>query len=332
MRIALSAPRIRQEEWGMLDGLSKWLIAIRARFLIMTLLSCAIGGLLAFKVDKFHFLNWLLCTNFFIFAHATGNILNDLIDYLLGIDSGDYLRLHDEPHPLAHNLMNLKEHIFLTLATGVLALVSGIYLIHQYGHLSLLLFLLAVFFLLFYTYPLKHIGLGEMVIFVVWGPLMVGGSYFFSSGEWSWRVVLASTPYALAVTAVLLGDHLDKYKQDRAKGIRTLPVILGEKKTRILTITTLLFQYLTLFYLVATRFFSPVMFLVLFTFPSFLKAVKILEAPMPQKKPNDLGDFAVDTWPRWFRAVTFWHTIRFGTAFLAALIIDVILSRYILIL
>jgi 1,4-dihydroxy-2-naphthoate octaprenyltransferase len=34
------------------------------------------------------------------------------------------------------------------------------------------------FFVLFYTWPLKYIGLGEIAVLIVWGPLMIGGGYF----------------------------------------------------------------------------------------------------------------------------------------------------------
>ncbi|MGB9606903.1 MAG: prenyltransferase [bacterium] len=320
-------PQITSEEWARLDILSKWLIAIRARFLVMTVVSCAIGGLLAFKVGKFQFFPWLLCTIGYLFAHATANILNDLVDYLLGVDRGNYLRLYDEPHPLAHNLMSLKGHFLCTLLTSSLTLIIWIYLVLLRDQLALLLFLAQIFILLFYTYPLKWVGLGELAIFATWGPLMVGGCYFFTSGEWSWQVVLASIPQALGVTSVLLGDHLDKYELDKAKGIRTLPVIIGERNARYLTILVILCQYLSLFYLVAIRFFSPMMLLVLLVFPSFLKVFKLLQFPMPKEKPLDSQDFLVDKWPRWFRAGIFWHNRRFGSVFLIALIMEVIFSK-----
>ena len=59
------------------------------------------------------------------------------------------------------------------------------------------------FFVLFYTFPLKYIGLGEVAVLLVWGPLMVGGAYHVITGRWDWQVALASLPYALGTTTVL---------------------------------------------------------------------------------------------------------------------------------
>jgi 1,4-dihydroxy-2-naphthoate octaprenyltransferase len=86
------------------------------------------------------------------------------------------------------------------------------------------------FISVFYVAPpirLKHHGLGEPGVFVVWGPLMIGGTYFAVAGGIRPEIFLASVPYALLVTTVLIGKHIDKHDADKARGIRTLPVILG---------------------------------------------------------------------------------------------------------
>jgi 1,4-dihydroxy-2-naphthoate octaprenyltransferase len=74
---------------------------------------------------------------------------------------------------------------------------------------------------------LKRIGLGELGVFLVWGPLMIGGTFYATTGTLPGWVWLASIPYALLVSTVLIGKHIDKLKQDRARGIYTLPVLLG---------------------------------------------------------------------------------------------------------
>src|SRR5439155_21691694 len=82
-----------------------------------------------------------------------------------------------------------------------------------------------------YTAPplrLKKRGLGEADVLVVWGPLMVGGTYYPAVGHVPWQVVAASVPYGLLCTAVLMGKHVDKIPWDAAEGIRTMPVLLGE--------------------------------------------------------------------------------------------------------
>ena len=110
-----------------------------------------------------------------------------------------------------------------------------LYLAAVRGPLVIAFALAGLFVSVFYVAPpirLKHIGLGEPGVFLVWGPLMVGGTFFVATGALPGWVWLASLPYAILVTTVLFGKHIDKIEADAAKGIHTLPVILGESRAR----------------------------------------------------------------------------------------------------
>ncbi len=318
-------PRVEREEWEELDFLSKWLISTRAVVLIMTFLSSAIGGILAFRDGNFNLYLWLLCCFGLILAHATNNLLNDLVDYLMGVDRDNYFRAQYGPHPLEHRLGTIYDQLLYVAITGLLALSTGVVLVLLRGPLALYLLLVGAFFLLFYTFPLKYIGVGELSVLIVWGPLMVGGSYFIASGRWSWDAVIASLPYALGVTGVLLGKHIDKYEFDKQKGIRTLPVVLGERRARHLTILGWICQYLLTFYLISRSYFSPLLFIVLFSLPAFFKVYRIFSEPKPKEMPPD---YRADVWPLWFVAGAFWFNRIFGSLYFAGLLIDAFLHRF----
>ncbi len=104
------------------------------------------------------------------------------------------------------------------------------------GPLVIAFALAGLFISVFYVAPpirLKHIGLGEPGVFLVWGPLMVVGTFFVATGAIPGWVWVASLPYAILVTTVLFGKHIDKIEADTRKGVRTLPVILGERRARL---------------------------------------------------------------------------------------------------
>ncbi len=112
----------------------------------------------------------------------------------------------------------------------------------------ILAFALGGFLLSFaYTAPplrLKKHGLGEPTVFVVWGPLMVGGTYYAAVGHLPVGVVIVSIPYALLCTAVLMGKHIDKIPWDAPDGTKTLPVLIGEPRARQLTQAMMVAFYL----------------------------------------------------------------------------------------
>lgn len=317
-------PRMERDEWAALDVVARWLIAARAQVLIMTFLSAAIGGLFALRDGRGDALTWALVTLGLMLAHATNNLLNDLTDYWRGVDRDNYFRARYGPHPLAHNLMSLRGVLAFTAVTGGAALAIGLILMLTASNPALAWTLLGLgaFFVLFYTFPLKYIGLGELAVVVVWGPLMIGGTYVMVTGQWDWNVVWGGLPYALGVTGVIFGKHIDKEAMDRAKGIRTLPVLLGERASRWVVLGILGLQYVLVAYLVLTGFFSPALLAVFLAAPTFLLVSGVYRQPKPAAPPDF---FPSGIWPLWYVAFAFEHNRRFGLFFLLGLAADVAL-------
>jgi 1,4-dihydroxy-2-naphthoate octaprenyltransferase len=319
-------PRISKDEWNQLDILSKWLIATRAAVLVMTFLSAALAGIFAARVGEFSFIPWLLVTVGLILSHATNNLLNDYTDYVRGVDQDNYYRAEYGPQPLVHGLLTKRQLLTYAAVTGALAAACGIALIFMRGGYTPLLMGLGIFFVLFYTWPLKYIALGEIAVLIVWGPLMIGGGYYVITGSWDWQVVLGSLPYALGVTGVIFGKHIDKYLVDKGKGIHTLPVVIGEKLARGILVGMLVLQYLLVIYLVVTGFFTPVMLAVALAIPTLLRILPAFRQPKPAEKPADYPD----VWPNYFVAMAFVHNRTFGMWFLLALIVDTVLKTLVL--
>jgi len=164
-----------------------------------------------------------------------------------------------------------------------------------------------LFISVFYVAPpirLKHHGLGEPGVFLVWGPLMIGGTYYVTSGQLpSATVWLASVPYALVVTTVLIGKHIDKREADESKGIRTLAVILGERASLWLNQTLMVVYYLVVLALVR-----------------LVRVLKIYNQPKPSEPPADYP-----VWPLWFVSAAFYHNKLAGGLFVLGLVLNLVL-------
>jgi 1,4-dihydroxy-2-naphthoate polyprenyltransferase len=317
-------PRIDKQQWDRLDLVSRWLVATRSAVLVMTFTSAAFAGILALKADRFDFGLWLLVTLGLCLAHATNNLLNDVTDHWKGVDRDNYFRTQYGPQPIEAGFLSVRQMLVYAAVTGLAALAIGLWLVWLRGEIVLWLLGAGAVFVLFYTFPLKYIGLGEPAVLVVWGPLMVGGGYFVVTGEWSGHVAVASLVYALGPTAVLFGKHIDKLEADLAKGIRTLPVILGERASRHAVMGMFAAQFAVLGYLVAVGYFTPAVLLVLLAAPGLRRVWRAYREPRPAGPPPDLPQ---GVWPLWFVAAAFWYTRRFGAWFLAGLLLDVALTR-----
>lgn len=324
-RKALSTmPRIDKSDWDELDIVSRWLIATRSAVIVMTVASAALAGLLAFRDGAFDLGLWLLVTLGLCLAHATNNLVNDLTDYWKGVDEDNYFRTQYGPQTVQDGFLSTRQLVAYAVATGMAALAVGVYLVWLRGETALLLLGIGAFLVLFYTFPLKYIGLGEPAVLAVWGPLMIGGGYYVITGSWSQQVAIAGVAYALGPTAVLFGKHIDKLDADGAKGIRTLPVLLGEAVSRYAVMGMLAAQLLVIVYLVGTQYLRPPVLIVLLAAPSLRRVWSVYREPRPSGPPDELP---AGVWPLWFVAIAFWYNRRFAALLVVGLIADIALSR-----
>jgi 1,4-dihydroxy-2-naphthoate octaprenyltransferase len=107
---------------------------------------------------------------------------------------------------------------------------------------------------------------------------------------------------------------------DKKKGIHTLPVVIGEKASRYAVLAMMIVPYFITLYLVAARFFTPVMLIVFFAIPTFLKYYPVFLKPKPTTRPEGQPG-----WPLYFVGYAFYNNRTFGSLFMFGLLIDVLL-------
>src|SRR5687767_1946689 len=234
---------------GQVDIVSKWMVLTRACVFPLTITSAAIGGLLAVGADGFD--PWLF-------------------DLESAIDTQSYPRALYAPHPVLSGLITRSGLATASLVVNALSLGILIYLTIERGW-PVVAFALAGFVISAgYAAPplrLKKRGLGEPGVFVVWGPLMVGGTYYAATGSIPGEVIAASVPYALLATTVLMGKHIDKLPWDGPRRIGTLPVLLGERVARGLTLAMMAGFYLAIAVLVPFGALPPYSFIAFAALP-----------------------------------------------------------------
>ena len=150
-------------------------------------------------------------------------------------------------------------------------------------------------------------------MFIVWGPLMIGGTYYVMAEELPAWVLLASVPYGLGVTTVLFGKHLDKLDFDTSKHIRTMPIVLGESLARRVTIVLSVVMYVSAAALAVWEGMWALV-LVAGALPLLLLVFRFYGKPKPKRPPEGYRG-----WPLWFVGVAFIHNRRFGLLFVAGL-------------
>ena len=321
----------KKEEWDALDIVSKWLIATRSGVTTVTIYSCIISGLLAWRYLAennlpFPWLPWIIITLGLFIAHGTNNILNDYTDFSRGIDSDNYFRTQYGVHPLVQGFWDKKTQLKWFYISGTIAFASGIFALWytQMDRIVFILFAIGALTLLFYTYPLKHLALGELSIFLIWGPILIGGVYYVLTGHWDWLVVLAGVPFGLSVVSINLGKHIDKCEADKKKGVKTLPVAIGEKAARYVNMAVVVTVYAVVVYLIfGPRFFTPMMLIIFFAVKRALLVIGVSTKPRPAEPPKEWT-----FWPTWFSGFAFYHNRMFGGLLILGIFLDTLVRVF----
>jgi 1,4-dihydroxy-2-naphthoate octaprenyltransferase len=314
-----------------LDTVGKWLVITRAAVFPMTIWSGLIGGLLAVEAARTAggaSVDWGLfavAVVGLVLAHAANNMINDYFDTSNGIDTDDYVRALYAPHPILSGWVTKRQLAAAILIVNAVGAAIMLYLAAVRGPLIIAFALAGLFVSVFYVAPplrLKHHGLGEPGVLLVWGPLMIGGTFLAATGTIEPWVLVVSIPYALIVTSVLFGKHIDKIAADTKLGVRTLPVILGEARARTVgSWLMILFYPLTLLAVVA-GLIGPWVGLVVLGIPRLATVLKVFGQPKPEGPPPGYPERG---WPLWFVGYAFIHTRRAGGLFTLGLLLNALL-------
>jgi 1,4-dihydroxy-2-naphthoate octaprenyltransferase len=305
-----------------MDVVSRWLIITRAAVFSMTMTSGLIGGLLAAQLaPDISWLRFALAFVGLVLAHAANNMINDFFDLEGGVDTDEYTRALYAPHPVLAGLVSKRGLLAAILLVNLIDAAILAVLAIQTGPAVIIFALLGLFISVFYVAPpikLKHHGLGEPAVFVVWGPLMIGGTYYAAAGSMPPASVwLACIPYALVVTTVLMGKHIDKLEVDKEKGIQTLPVLMGDRAARILNAALMVAYYLAVVALVIVGDVGLWVLLVFLALPRLISVLKTYREPKPEEPPEN---YAV--WPLWYVSAAFYHNKLAGGLFVMGLILN----------
>jgi len=310
------------EEVRALDPVSQFLYAARSVILVISAQAAIIAGLLAMADRQFHAMEFFLLLFGLVVAHMISNLSNDYFDFTRGHDTADSPRLRYTVHPIASGVLKPRTLVTGLVVLAILGLSIATYFIFLHGWLAAGFAIAGIAILFAYDaapVPLKKIGLGEIAVFFIWGPLMIGGGYAVIAGGLSTNAFWASVPYGLGCMSILVGKHIDQRIFDSGKDIRTLPVVLGEGMARKLNILVVILMYSLVVILALLDRLTPFALVVILASPQALHAIKVLDKTKPEAAPEGYVG-----WPLWYHRVSLVHNRRFGWLYILGLALGAI--------
>jgi 1,4-dihydroxy-2-naphthoate octaprenyltransferase len=302
------------EEVRRLDPVSRFLYAARSVILVISAQAALLSGLLALAARRFDALAFILVLVGLVAAHMISNLSNDYFGYKRGHDTPDSPRMRYTVHPLASGVLEPRALLAGLAALAAVCLTIAAYFIVTRGWTAAAFAAAGAVVLFLYDaapVPLKSVGLGEIAVFVVWGPLMVGGGFAMIAGEISANAFYASVPYGLGVMSILIGKHIDQLDFDARHGIRTLPVLLGERAARALNAAIVVLMYIVTAALIGSGRLTPLASIVLVALPRAARALSVMSRTRPASPPAGYVG-----WPLWYHRVCLTHNRMFGWLYL----------------
>jgi 1,4-dihydroxy-2-naphthoate octaprenyltransferase len=250
--------------------------AVRPFSFTATLIPVFLGGILA---PELHIGLFLLTLLSMLFLHSGVNVLSDYQDFIRNIDTWKVL---GSSRVLVDEELPPKKHLLLGWALLFSGIFAGILLTLSVGWKLLLFGAGGVFLGIFYTFPpfgLKYRALGDLAVFLAFGPLPTMGSYYVQTRQLSITSFLLSIPIGLLTTGILHGNNYRDLKTDLEKGYKTVAILLKEKGSGIYYGVLVFGSYLWILLGVLMNLIPPLALLACLTFPVAWKNFQIAQNP-----------------------------------------------------
>lgn len=252
-----------------------WLTATRPKTLWAAVAPVIIGVSLAYSDNLLHVPSALAALAGALLIQIGTNYANDYYDYKHGADTESRL---GPVRATQSGLVTPGEMKRAFIIVFALAFVIGIYLIWRGGAPVLAIGIASILFGIAYTggpYPLGYHGFGDIAVFVFFGPVAVGGTYYVQTLDINRLVILAGIAPGLLSLAILTVNNLRDLDADRQAGKKTTAVRFGRSYTKFQYLTAIVAACLmpvALYLISGVHFYSTGTILVLIiAIPSILK-------------------------------------------------------------
>ncbi len=234
--------------------LLNWIKAFRLRTLPLSFSTIIMGNAIALFDGQFNltvFLATLLTT---LFLQILSNLANDYGDGVKGTDNADRLGPQRALQSGAITAKQMKTAIIIFVA---LSLISGLFLILQAvelaGPFQLIFIVLgvgAIAAAIKYTVGKKaygYRGLGDVFVFIFFGLIGVGGSYYMQTQQLNLMIILPAIAIGALSAAVLNLNNMRDIENDRKMDKNTIVVMMGLKNAKLYHYSLFIITYLALF-------------------------------------------------------------------------------------
>ncbi len=211
-----------------------------------------------------------------VLFHTGTNLVSEYFDYIKGVDRPETF---GSSRVLVDGLLKPKAALYGGLITFAVGFALGMILVAQYGLPILYLGLAGLLGGIFYTgYPInyKYFALGDLGVFMLFGPLMMLGTFMGLTGEFNWEIMFISLPLGLLVAAILNANNIRDILHDSNVKVKTMATLLGIQGAKFEYYLLIAGAYSSVLIMIALGMLSPWTLLVFLSLKPAIDNIKFI--------------------------------------------------------
>lgn len=265
----------------------------RAQFIPLIILPCALGAALAFHYyhvfNPYYFALTLLGV---VLLHLGGNAIDDCYDYQNGVDqiaNSMFPKDFGGWKPIPRRMISVQRAKLISWLLFTGSLLLALLFTFLVGLWSFILGALGVALAVFYTAPpakldYRGYALGEMAIFLAFGPVPVLGSFYVQAARLTLPAFLVAMPVGIMTVTILIDHDMIFYEVYRAARKFSLAAVLGKARALSASFSLTLTSYAITIALISVRIL-PILCLAAPLLSAAILARKIAVFRQPKQPP-----------------------------------------------
>src|SRR5450759_3146243 len=236
---------------GMGEWLQLWWEGIRPTYFPLIVIPALLGSVLAWTqtivpgrpLGHFHMPPFIGTIVSLLLLQTGANLINDYYDYLRGVDTSNAL---GPGGLIQQGLIKPVRVLTIGLTMLLLGAVFGVFTALAGGPVFLLFVLIGLACAYFYSataFSISSLTLGEVVAFLIFGPLLTMTAFLIQTGHFDRIVLTYGLSLGLLATAFIHLNNVRDAESDAQAGKRTLASYLDLRVSRALYLLFLLGAY-----------------------------------------------------------------------------------------
>jgi 1,4-dihydroxy-2-naphthoate octaprenyltransferase len=246
-----------------------------------------------------------------VIFQAAGNLISDYNDFVNGVDRHGNVVGTDA---LTSGLFTPRQFLAFGWVFIVIGVSIGLFLVWKTGLTLLWIGLFGTMGALFY-FRFKIHALGDLLIFLIYGPTIMLGTGFVVLGHLNWNWLLLAIPQGFITVSVLHANNTRDMLNDHTANIRTLAMLIGVPASKVYYYLLNGLAYVSIVVMVILQILPPFTLITLLTLPLAIKNCKAM-SQISENNNVSIHDLEV-------------KTAQFHLPFSLALVLGLVISIFI---